>query len=150
MYWLKIQAEQSVHKAAQDICPVVVYDGVCRFCNGTVQWLLKRSGGKTLRFMAWQSSQRSRYMPISKTEESPESLWVLSSGGQSYRGSEAALKLAEILGFPWNMFALPARLFPVPARQWLYHQLAGRRYRLFGKHASCPMPSPEVRKKFIL
>ncbi len=89
-------------------------------------------------------------MPFTKGEESPESLWVLSSGGQSYRGSEAALKLAEILGFPWHVLALPARLLPVPARQWLYHQLAARRYRLFGKHESCPIPSPEVRKKFIL
>ena len=37
----------------------------------------------------------------------------------------------------------------IPLRDWLYDRFAAVRYRIFGKYDSCPLPSPEVRARFV-
>ena len=42
--------------------PIVLFDGVCRFCNGGVNWLIDRDRAGTLRFAALQSEAGQRLL----------------------------------------------------------------------------------------
>ena len=59
-----------------------------------------------------------------------------------------ALRIAAYLGGSWKFFLI-FRALPRPLRDFYYDLFARYRYKLFGKHDSCPVPSPEVRSRFI-
>ncbi len=62
--------------------------------------------------------------------------------------SEAVLQIARYLGGVWHLTAM-ARVVPRPVRDWGYAILARNRYRLFGRYDACPVPSAEVRTRFL-
>jgi predicted DCC family thiol-disulfide oxidoreductase YuxK len=72
---------------------------------------------------------------------------MLWEGGRFYYYSDAALRLAVYLRFPWNMLHV-FRLVPVPVRDWLYRLIASNRYRWFGKKEVCRIPSAKERRHF--
>ena len=133
--------------------PVLLYDGVCGFCNGAVQTILRHDRRGRLRFAALQSdygrAALARHPELSGVdsvvflEASPE------TGGErvSVR-SEAGLRVASYLGGPWKFFLL-GRLLPARVRDYLYDLFARHRYKLFGKYDTCLLPPPEMRARFI-
>ncbi len=58
------------------------------------------------------------------------------------------LRFAEYLGGWWQL-ALAARAVPAPIRDALYMRFAALRYRVAGRHDTCPVPSPDVRGRFL-
>ena len=133
--------------------PVLLYDGVCGFCNGAVQTILRHDRRGTLRFAALQSdygrAALARHPELAGVdsvvflEASPE------TGGErvSVR-SEAGLRVASYMGGAWKIF-LVGRLLPRGVRDYLYDLFARHRYKLFGRHDACMLPPPEVRARFI-
>jgi predicted DCC family thiol-disulfide oxidoreductase YuxK len=133
--------------------PILLYDGVCGFCNGAVQFILARDPGGAMRFSPLQSdvgeALKERHPSLRDVDSvvyvepaddpARERVWVRSA---------AALKVAAYLGGPWRLL-LALRLVPAPVRDSLYDLFARYRYRLFGKHESCMLPSREARGRFI-
>jgi predicted DCC family thiol-disulfide oxidoreductase YuxK len=62
--------------------------------------------------------------------------------------SAAALRVAEYLGGPWRTLRV-AGVIPSSVRDRLYDGFARIRYRVFGKHDSCPIPAADVRARFL-
>jgi predicted DCC family thiol-disulfide oxidoreductase YuxK len=62
--------------------------------------------------------------------------------------STGALRVAAYLGGVWRLFLI-AYVIPRPVRDVLYNLFARYRYRLFGKYEMCPLPSPEIRSRFL-
>lgn len=62
--------------------------------------------------------------------------------------SSAALHVAKALGFPRNLMSA---FFVVPTfiRNWVYDYVAKNRYKWYGKQASCWIPTPELKAKFL-
>jgi predicted DCC family thiol-disulfide oxidoreductase YuxK len=131
--------------------PVLLYDGVCGFCNKTVQLILDHDRRGELRFAALQSDYGAAVV-----ERHPELrgldtvVFVESRAGveRVYVRSEAALKVAAYLGGFWRLF-LAAQVVPRPLRDYLYDLFARNRYRLFGKYDTCLLPPPAVRSRFL-
>ncbi|MEA2174313.1 MAG: hypothetical protein QOD00_1905 [Blastocatellia bacterium] len=133
--------------------PVMLYDGVCGFCNKSVQLILDHDRKKTLRFAALQSDYgmavKARYSFLEKID----SVVVLESStdGQEERvfvRSSAALRLASYLGGAWKLF-LVFHIMPAPLRDFFYDLFAKYRYKLFGKHDACMLPGADVRSRFL-
>lgn len=133
--------------------PVLLYDGVCGLCNGLVQLVLKRDRHARLRFAALQSGYARTI--LERHGRDPDDLdtvvLVLDPGGQDEAlrdQTRAILTLMGWLGWPYK--ALLA-LYPLPP--WLlnpgYRLVARLRYRLFGRHDACPVPTPEQRARFL-
>ncbi len=131
---------------------ILLYDGVCGFCNSTVQLIIKHDRNRTMRFAALQSTFAASLMerhPFLKTidslilieqkEDAAEVIHIRSSG---------ALVVAGYLGGWWKIFLI-ARIIPAPVRDIVYDLFARYRYRFFGKYDSCLLPPPEVRSRFI-
>jgi predicted DCC family thiol-disulfide oxidoreductase YuxK len=133
--------------------PVLLYDGVCGFCNKSVQLILDQDRRGTMRFAALQSDYG-----LAVIERHPELREIDSvvyvegssdaTGERVYVRSAAALKIASYLGGFWAVF-LAAKVIPRPVRDYLYDLFARNRYRFFGKYDSCMLPPPEVRSRFL-
>jgi predicted DCC family thiol-disulfide oxidoreductase YuxK len=131
--------------------PVLLYDGVCGFCNKTVQMILDRDRRGTLRFAALQSDYGRAVVGRHRELEGVDSVVFVeqSAGGERvYARSEAALKVASYLGGFWKVF-LCAYVVPRALRDYLYDLFARNRYRFFGKSEQCMLPPAEARARFL-
>ena len=131
--------------------PVLLYDGVCGFCNRTVQMILDRDRRGTMRFAALQSDYGRAVVRRHSELEGVDSVVFVepSAGGERvYVRSEAALKVASYLGGFWKVF-LAAKVIPRGLRDYLYDLFARNRYRVFGKSEQCMLPPAEARARFL-
>ncbi|HWC78305.1 MAG TPA: DCC1-like thiol-disulfide oxidoreductase family protein, partial [Blastocatellia bacterium] len=129
--------------------PVLLYDGLCGFCDRSVQLILRNDSRMTLLFAPLQGDYAKEIVARHPELRGIDSLvFVEPSGGakgeKAYVRSDAALRVANYLGGAWKL-ALVAYAVPRFIRDYLYDQFAKRRYRWFGKYESCKLPSPEVR-----
>lgn len=132
--------------------PVLLYDGLCGFCNGAVQFVLKRDRRGTLRFAALQGDYARDVMARHPEIAGVDSLILVepaTTGDERvYVRSAGALRTARYLDGPWRLTRALV-VIPRPVRDWAYDLFARWRYRLFGRYDSCPIPSPEQRARFI-
>jgi predicted DCC family thiol-disulfide oxidoreductase YuxK len=132
---------------------VVLYDGVCAFCNGVVRFLMKRDRDKRMWFASLQSAFAGEVLARhGRTAATSDTMYLVTglgtSGEQLSWKSAAALALASALPWPWRWSAA-LRVVPRVARDAVYDLVARVRYRIFGKHETCPIPPPEWRERFI-
>jgi predicted DCC family thiol-disulfide oxidoreductase YuxK len=134
-----------------DGAPVLLYDGVCGFCNKSVQLILDHDRRGEMRFAALQSDYGLSVIERHKELRGIDSVVFIerdAGGERVYVRSDAALKVAAYLGGFWKLF-LVARVLPVRLRDYCYDLFARNRYKLFGKYDSCMLPPPEVRSRFL-
>ncbi|MGE3174744.1 MAG: thiol-disulfide oxidoreductase DCC family protein [Planctomycetota bacterium] len=127
---------------------VVLFDGDCTLCNGAVQFVLRRDPRGRFRFAALQSgAARALLAGRVAGDPLPDSM-VLVQGDAIHLRSGAALRIARGLGLPWSLAAV-FLLVPRPLRDLVYDFVARRRHRWFGRPASCLVPTPELRARFL-
>lgn len=131
---------------------ILLYDGVCGFCNSTVQLIINHDKKKTIRFAALQSTFAASLFDRHPNLKEIDSLIVIESLNapteKIFIRSTGAMIIARYLGGWWTVFligyCIPSRL-----RDRFYDIFSKYRYRLFGKYDSCLLPPPEVRSRFI-
>ena len=133
--------------------PVLLYDGVCGFCNRTVQLILAHDKHGTLRFAALQSTYGKALVARHSILRNVDSLvFIETSPGANeecvFIRSSAVLRVAMYLGGRWKLLCVLS-IIPRPLRDFFYDLFAKYRYTLFGKHDSCLIPSPDVRARFL-
>src|SRR5262245_3620164 len=128
--------------------PIVLFDGVCKFCNAAINFLLDRDRRGVLRFAALQSDAGQALLRRFGLRRDQFDTLVLVEGGRTYFRSTAALRLARHLDFPWRL-ATALLLVPAFLRDAAYDLLAANRFRWFGRLDACRVPSPEVRGRFL-
>ena len=131
---------------------VLVYDGLCGFCDGTVQFVLARDPAGPLRFAALQGEYGRSVLARHVGLRGVDSLVLVeSSAGEAERvlvRSGAVLGLARYLGGLWRLL-LVLRIVPRPLRDGLYDLFARYRYRWFGRRDACAVPDAAQRSRFI-
>jgi predicted DCC family thiol-disulfide oxidoreductase YuxK len=128
--------------------PVVLFDGVCNFCNGSVRFIIERDPHARFQFAPLQSPAADRLIGAHVDRASlPDSIVLLDDGRVHVRSS-AALRIARQLRFPWPL-AWIFIVVPRPIRDWVYNVIARHRYRWFGKRDECMVPTPDVRTRFL-
>lgn len=132
--------------------PVLLYDGVCGVCNGAVRTILRFDRHGTLRFAALDSDfARDVIARHPRLAGLDSVVFVRDPGGPTETvstDSAALLQVADYLGGYWKL-ATAARVIPAFVRDRLYAAFAAVRYHVGGKYDSCPIPSPEVRGRFL-
>jgi predicted DCC family thiol-disulfide oxidoreductase YuxK len=128
---------------------IVIFDGVCHLCSRVVKFILAHETQPTLRFTPVQSPAGARMMRAFGLSPEDAETFVLVVEGQAYVRSEAAIRVARHLKYPWRLLAV-IRVFPPSLRNWGYDCVARNRYRWFGKSDSCMVPTANVRARFIL
>ena len=130
---------------------IVLFDGRCGLCTRSVQFILKRDRDARFRFAPLESAAAARACarigaPTPQAVE-PHSIIVITDN-RALERSDAALAIAARLPFPWPIFAV-FRVVPRELRDWAYGIVARNRYRWFGRHDACMIPTPEQRARFL-
>jgi predicted DCC family thiol-disulfide oxidoreductase YuxK len=131
--------------------PVLLYDGVCGFCNKTVQMVLDNDRRGTMRFAALQSDYARSIVERHAELRGIDSVVFVENmdgGERVFVRSDAALKITAYLGGFWKLFLI-GRILPRALRDYFYDLFARNRYKLFGKYDTCMLPPPEVRSRFL-
>lgn len=130
--------------------PVLLYDGVCGFCNRRLQTILAHDRKGTMQFAPLQSDYGKRVIAAHRLEGIDSLVYLdrAAGGERVFIRSDAALKVASYLGGRWKLLLI-FRLVPRPLRDFFYDLFARNRYRFFGKYDTCMLPSPETRARFI-
>lgn len=127
---------------------LVLFDGVCNLCQGSVQFILKRDPRGRFRFASLQSDEGSRRLAEHGLPSESLTTLVLLEEGKAYLRSTAALRIARHLSGAWPLAAV-FLLVPRPLRDRIYDFIARNRYRWFGKTEACLLPRPEWRERFL-
>jgi predicted DCC family thiol-disulfide oxidoreductase YuxK len=128
--------------------PIILFDGVCNLCNGTVDFLLKHDRKKQFRFASIQSE--TAQLLFRKFQIPPETdSVILIKSNKVYFESDAAIEIAGMLSFPWKLVVV-FRIIPKKMRDNIYRRIAKNRYRWFGKRDICRIPAPSENDFFIL
>ena len=126
----------------------ILFDGVCNLCNGFVRFVIARDPAARFRFAALTSPAAIEALRrAGAAPPVPDSI-VLIEDGKAYFRSDAALRIARRLRFPWPA-ACALALVPRALRDGLYDVIAARRYRWFGRREACMVPTPELRGRFL-
>jgi predicted DCC family thiol-disulfide oxidoreductase YuxK len=136
-----ISAEDAPH-------PIVLFDGVCNLCNGSVQFILKRDPQARFRFASLQSEAGGSLMRHHGLDPEALSSVVVIDDGRVWRESSAALRIARHLPGGWKLLRI-LTVIPRPLRDGVYRLIARNRYRWFGKTETCWLPTPELRGRFL-
>jgi predicted DCC family thiol-disulfide oxidoreductase YuxK len=128
--------------------PIVLFDGVCKFCNASVNFIIDHDPPGRVRFAALQSPTGQELLRRFGLKTNDFDTLVLVEGGRASTRSTAALRVASYLAAPWR-FAAALLLLPPFLRDPLYNLLARNRYRWFGTLDACRVPTPEIRSRFL-
>ena len=128
---------------------IILFDGVCNFCNRSVNWIIWRDPSGYFRFAPLQARAGEALQERYGLDPRALDTLLLVEGGCVYTKSTAALRVVRRLRSPWRaLYALIA--VPRPVRDVAYDSFARRRYRWFGKREECMVPSPKVRERFLV
>ena len=140
--------------------PVLLYDGVCGLCNWTVRFILRRDGAGVFRFAALQGELAKRILARHGDDAGVLAAVVVvvdfdEAAERLLSGSDAAVFILRQLGAAgrgawfWRVVGGLLNIVPRGLREWGYRLVARYRYRIFGKYDTCPVPSAEVRARFL-
>ena len=126
---------------------IVLFDGVCNFCNGSVNFIIDHDPEKRFKFAPLQSEIGQSLIEKYAIPSDVDSV-ILVEDGKVYMHSTAGLRIAKGLGGIWSL-GYVFIIVPAFIRDWAYKTFAKYRYRLFGKTEACMMPTAEVRERFL-
>jgi predicted DCC family thiol-disulfide oxidoreductase YuxK len=128
--------------------PLIVFDGVCVFCSGFVQLILRLDREKRFRFATAQSPLGEALFRRHglRTDDYDSNLAIIE--GAAFTKLDSFVAVMAALGRPWRAVKV-LLILPRPLRDWLYDRVARNRYALFGRRDSCEIPSAELRERLI-
>lgn len=126
----------------------ILFDGVCNLCNGFVTFVIARDPGARFQFASLTSEAAARVLRDAGVALPIPDTIVLVEGGKAYFRSDAPLRIARGLTFPWPL-ACALIVIPRFIRDRVYDFIAARRYRWFGRRDVCMVPSASLRERFL-
>lgn len=127
---------------------IVIFDGVCNFCNGAVNFIIKRDPESIFVFTPMQSELARELMDKYNIQNVGVDTFLLIKNDRCFVFSSAALEIAKDLTGLWYIFNV-FRLVPSTIRDFFYKVFARKRYALFGRQDKCMIPTKEVRSRFV-
>ena len=127
---------------------IILFDGVCNFCNGSVNFIIERDRENYFKFAPLQSEIGQKLLGEHNIDKTVTDSVVLIENGKAYVRTTAALRIARRLRGAWKLF-YGFSIVPSFIRDVFYKLFAKNRYKMFGKTEACMMPTPEIRARFI-
>ena len=126
---------------------IVLFDGVCNYCNTMVNFTIRHDPEKKFRFATLQSDIGKKLLTAHRIGNEVDSV-ILIEDGKAFIHSTAGLRIARNLN---GIYSLSYVFILVPAfiRDWAYKLFAKYRYRLLGRTETCMIPTPDVKERFL-
>ena len=136
--------DQALSKAYPQ-ADLVLFDGQCQFCHRQVDRLASYDRRGRIAFVSLHDPRVRQWFPDLEHDELMKHMYLVDRAGKRYVGAEAFRYLTRKLPRLWPL----APLLHIPGSlrlwQWLYHQVARRRYAISG--TACDAGTCDVRFK---
>ena len=127
---------------------VLIFDGVCNFCDRSVRFVLKRDRRGRFLFASNQSEAGSALLRRFGVDPGSVASVYLVDGDRIWAKSTAALEIARRMPLPWTL-GYGFIIIPRFLRDAIYDWIARNRYRWFGRADSCRVPAESDRSRFL-
>jgi len=127
---------------------IILFDGVCNFCNSSVNLIIKNDKKGYFKFAALQSETGVGLQKKFNLDPTELSSFILIENDKMYKKTSAALRVAKHMD---KLYPLLYAFIILPPfmRDWAYNIIAKNRYKWFGKKDSCMIPTQDVRSRFL-
>lgn len=127
--------------------PVVLFDGLCNLCSGSVQFIIRHDKKKMFRFASLQSPFGQEVLTQFGLSSNEINSFILLENNRIYTKSTGALRVAKKLN---GLYKLLYAFIIVPPfiRNAVYNYIAKNRYKWLGKKDACWIPTRELRAMF--
>ena len=127
--------------------PVILFDGVCNLCSGSVQFILKRDKEKKFLFASLQSAYGQKLLQQFNLPADNFNSFILNQDGEIFIKSTGALKMfSQLKNWGWVKIFW---IIPKFLRDSVYNLIAKNRYKWFGKKEECWLPTPDLKARFL-
>jgi len=127
---------------------IVLFDGVCNFCSGIVQFIIKRDSEAKFKFASLQSNYGQSLLREFNLPTDDFGTFVLIKNNKYFLKSLAGIYVLKELRYFWKLFYVFI-VVPRPIRDFVYDFIAKRRHKIFGKKTNCFIPTPEIKQRFL-
>jgi predicted DCC family thiol-disulfide oxidoreductase YuxK len=141
---------------AQDV--VLLYDGLCGFCDGMVRWLMRRNDPEdrtgSIYFAAQQTELAQAILARNGMADADRhSVYLVVYPGTNRERvlarSSAVIRAATMLGGVWTPLASLVSVVPRGLRDAVYGIVSRNRYRIAGRRAECRLPTAAEKARFL-
>jgi predicted DCC family thiol-disulfide oxidoreductase YuxK len=126
---------------------IILFDGVCNFCNRIVNFVIRNDKKGRLKFAPLQSfpgQQLKNKFGIAPSEDTI----VFIEKEKVYTYAIAAVRICRHLDWPAKLLYVLI-IIPSFISQPVYKWFARHRYKWFGKKDTCMIPTPELKERFL-
>lgn len=127
---------------------VILFDGVCNFCNRTVNIILKHDKDAHFKFAASQSIGGIKLLQQFELDQKASASVILIRNDKVYTKTDAVIQIATHLK-GWPRLFIGLKFIPKFIRDFGYDLVAKNRYILFGKRETCRIPDESTRHRFL-
>ena len=127
---------------------VIVFDGVCNFCNTFVNFVMEHDSQACFKFGTLQSEPAQKILTQFHLATEDYETFLLLEKGKVFTQSTAALKILRRVDGLWP-FLYIFILIPRPIRDTVYNFIARHRYQWMGKTDSCRVPTTKDHQRFV-
>lgn len=127
---------------------VILFDGVCKLCNGWSRFIIRYDTEKRFKLCAVQSEEGKAILAFFGYPTEFYETMLLVQGNRILEKSDSFLAIIAQLPLPWRALRF-LRYFPLGFRNWFYDRIALNRYRLFGKYDMCLLATPDHESRFL-
>ena len=127
---------------------IVLFDGVCNYCNDKINYIIKNDKHDVFRFVALQSETGQKIINYLGIDTSIDSIVLYEPGYAYFIKSEAVFRIIKHLSSSVKLL-LFFNFIPTSIKNIFYDLIAKNRYNWYGKKESCIIPTEEVKRKFI-
>ena len=128
--------------------PIVLFDAECVLCSANAQFILTHDKTGRFHLASMQGAVGPALFRRHGLDPADPTSLLLLEGATVRKDSDAVIAIYEGLGFPWRLASL-LRIAPAFVRDPLYRAVARNRYRLFGRRATCWMPTERFRSRML-
>ena len=127
---------------------IILFDGVCNFCNYWVNFVLTRDKNIRFKFAALQSEKGKEILQKFNPPANSFDSFILIENNLIYKKSEAVFKITKDLN-GWLKIFFFLNFLPNSVSDFFYDLIAKNRYRLFGKRNSRRIPTEDEKGRFL-
>jgi predicted DCC family thiol-disulfide oxidoreductase YuxK len=130
------------------VAPVVLFDGVCNLCTGSVQFILRHEADDELTFASLQSDAGQALLADCGLDPDQRESMVLVTADGCHTRSDAAVGIASHLKWPYRALGWTG-VIPRPIRDAVYRLVARTRFRVFGRGDECLYAPDGMADRFL-
>lgn len=128
--------------------PIILFDGVCNFCNSAVNFTIKRNKKANIAFAPMQSEAGQKILQQYNLPKDDMQSFIFIENEKLYKQSTAALRVCRHLRALWPL-CYSFMIVPKFIRDGIYNWIAKNRYKWFGMRQQCMIPTPEIKTRFL-